>query len=338
MKTPERILISRTDSIGDVVLTLPVAGMLKKLFPDVAIIFLSRNYTREVVELSGNIDEWVSWDNVSALPNDALKIDLIKKIKADTIIHVFPNAEIARLSKKAGIKQRIGVSGRLYHYFFCNKIVPLSRRHSSFHEAELNLQLLAPFVLKSQLPGLSDLNELFGLNPDKLYKNDLIDKSKFNLILHPKSKGSAREWPLENYSELIRLLPADQFKIFVTGTAEEGEFIRPFLDQNKNRLTDLTGKFTLKQLISFINSADAMVAASTGPLHLAAILGKLAIGIYPPIRPMHPGRWAPIGKNAHFAVADKNCSQCRKNGKCQCMELVNAEQVKQIIDQNVRKN
>ncbi|MBK7669733.1 MAG: hypothetical protein IPJ32_21845 [Sphingobacteriaceae bacterium] len=31
---------------------------------------------------------------------------------------------------------------------------------------------------------------------------------------------------------------------------------------------------TLKQFISFINNADALVAASTGPLHIASALGK----------------------------------------------------------------
>ena len=41
----------------------------------------------------------------------------------------------------------------------------------------------------------------------------LIDPQKFNLILHPKSKGSAPEWGLNNFEKLIRLLPKDKFKI-----------------------------------------------------------------------------------------------------------------------------
>lgn len=339
MKTPERIIISRTDSIGDVVLTLPLAGLLKSKFPKLYILFLAKNYTRDVVELSSAVDEFVSWDEISQLPSEAEKIEKFKNLKADTIIHVFPRKEIAKLSKKAGISNRIGASGRLYHYFNCNRIVPLSRRNSALHEAQLNLQLLKP-IFKVELPGLDSISDFYQIK-NSFLKNrnyeELLDFQKFNLILHPKSKGSAREWPLEKYVELIEILPKDKFKVFVTGTIEEGELIQSFLVKNKNSITNLTGKFTLKELISFIAQADGLVAASTGPLHIAAMLDKLAIGIYPPIKPMHPGRWAPIGKNAHFLVAEKDCSKCRKGGDCTCMSLVKAERVKEIIEQYAGK-
>ncbi|HEY9113214.1 MAG TPA: glycosyltransferase family 9 protein [Bacteroidales bacterium] len=339
MKTPERIIISRTDSIGDVVLTLPLAGFLKSNFPKLHILFLAKNYTREVVELSSAVDEFVSWDEISQLPSEAEKVEKLKNLKADAIIHVFPRQEIASLAKKAGIRNRIGASGRLYHYFTCNKIVPLSRRNSNLHEAQLNLQLLKP-IFKDEIPSLDSIPDFYQIKKPFVKNNnfdEILDPKKFNLILHPKSKGSAREWPLEKYAELVEILPKDNFKIFVTGTIEEGELIQDFLVKNKNSITNLTGKFTLIELISFIAQADGLVAASTGPLHIAAMLDKLAIGIYPPIKPMHPGRWAPIGKNAYFLVAEKDCNKCRKGGECSCMNMVNTKQVKELIEQYAGK-
>ena len=81
-------------------------------------------------------------------------------------------------------------------------------------------------------------------------------------------------------------------------------------------------------MISFLNHADGLVAASTGPLHIAAALGKHALGIYPPIRPMHPGRWAPLGERAEFAVMDKSCSECRNiSVQCYCMNEITARQL-----------
>jgi len=339
MTKPERIIISRTDSIGDVVLTLPLAGFLKSKFPEIYILFLAKNYTRSVVELSAGVDEFVSWDEIEKLNSEEDKIEEIKSLKADTIIHVFPKQEIARLAKKAGIPNRIGASGRLYHYLNCNKIVPLSRRNSNLHEAELNMQLIKPLI-KTELPKLDSIPDFYTLKyslSDNIKIVEFIDSKKFNLILHPKSKGSAREWPLQKYSELIKILPKEKFKIFVTGTAEESELMGDFLNKNKELVIDMTGKFTLNELISFIQQADGLVAASTGPLHIAAMLNKLAIGIYPPIRPMHPGRWAPIGKNAHNLVAAKNCSKCRKGSQCECMNLITAEQVINVIDKYAGK-
>jgi len=336
-----RIMISRTDSIGDVILTLPMARVLKKAFPEATILFLGKNYTRDVVNLSSDIDEFVSWDEIDRLSSESDKIQTFKKLKVDIMLHVFPSFKIARLASRAHIPKRIGASGRLYHFVYCNKIVPMSRKNSPLHEAQLNLKLLKPIINERSMPSLEEIEGYYHLHSDELKDVDLlslIDPKKFNLVLHPKSKGSAREWPLGSYSDLINQLPDEKFKIFITGTQEEGKLIQDFLLKNKGKVIDLTGKFTLKKLIAFIRYADGLVAASTGPLHLAAMLGKLVVGIYPPIRPMHPGRWAPVGKNAQFLVANKICEACRKNRSCDCMDLVSVDQVKKLIEDYVGRN
>jgi ADP-heptose:LPS heptosyltransferase len=158
----------------------------------------------------------------------------------------------------------------------------------------------------------------------------LIDKNKFNLILHPRSKGSAREWGLDNFSKLIGLLPADKVKVFVSGTKEEGETLRWLFEKHPG-INDLTGKLSLEEFISFINTCDGLVAASTGPVHIAAALGKKAVGLYAPMRPIYPGRWAPLGKNASYLVLDKTCTDCRKNADCHCIREINAALVKEKL-------
>ena len=71
-----------------------------------------------------------------------------------------------------------------------------------------------------------------------------------------------------------------------------------------------------------------LYAASTGPLHIAAALGKLTIGLYPPIKPMHPGRWAPLGNLSTFIVKPKKCNKCRKRKVCECLESITPEEVR----------
>ncbi|MGI8635906.1 MAG: hypothetical protein ACR2KZ_10935, partial [Segetibacter sp.] len=59
------------------------------------------------------------------------------------------------------------------------------------------------------------------------------------------------------------------------------------------------------------------------PIHLAAALGKDAFGIYPPIKPIHPARWAPLGPKAQAFVVNKECNDCRGNKIiCHCMKQV----------------
>jgi len=332
MKAYQRIIISRTDSIGDVILTLPLAGLLKDRFPQSTITFLGRSYTRDVIHACIHIDAFLNWDELASV-DEAAAVRTLKDLHADLIVHVFPRREIAKLAKKAGITARLGTTNRLYHWFNCNRLVRLSRRKSSLHEAQLNIKLAESITGTGLLP-LEKIYPLYGLTRTEALDDSLaslIDSQKMNIILHPKSKGSAREWGLKNFIELINMLPEDRCKVFISGTEEEGKMMDKSGIFNAPGVVNLCGRMSLGQLMSFIQSCDVLVAASTGPLHLAAALGINAIGIYPPIRPMHPGRWAPLGKHAGYLVQEKECNDCRKEGSCHCMQDIRPEEIIRLM-------
>lgn len=309
-----RILISRTDSIGDVILTLPIALVLKKHYPDAHIGFLGKGYTKAVIEACNAIDEFVlDEDFLTTIPSHW-----------DTIIHVFPRKIVAQRAKQIGIKTRIGTTNRLYHWWTCNKLVSLSRKNSPLHEAQLNLKLLTPLGVNEDY-SLSALSTFKLMDAPALPEHFkvLLAADKYNIILHPKSQGSAREWGLANFIQLIRLLDKNKFHILISGTNAERGLLNELFAVIGNDVTDITGKMSLKEFIAFIAHANGLVANSTGPLHIAAALGKDAIGIYPPLRPMHPGRWAPLGTKTKVFVTDKPCSDCSNiPSTCSCMSNI----------------
>ena len=327
MKSARHILISRTDSIGDVVLTLPLAGWIRNNFPEVRISFLGRDYTEPVVSISTAIDHFISFDNLKKKPVSE-QISILKHEKIDCVIHVFPKSEISSLMKKAGIKWRIGTKNRMYHWFHCNSLITLSRKQSDLHESQLNFKLLEPFGLDNT-PGLHEITELYyferiaPLDPE--FKK-LLSADKQNIILHPKSKGSAREWGIENFTLLIKNLPKEKYQIFISGTQQEGKKCEEIFETCPE-VINLTGKMNLNQFISFIHAADGLIAASTGPLHLAAALGKKAIGLFAPMRPIHPGRWKPLGARAIAISINKNCNACAKSGECACIREIKFQEV-----------
>jgi ADP-heptose:LPS heptosyltransferase len=335
MQNHKSFIISRTDAIGDVILTLPMAGLLKQKYPHCHIYFLGQKYTKPIVDCCKYIDDFLDWDEIKQLPYKE-QVAFLQKLSVNQIIHIFPVKEIAKLGKSAKIPIRTGTRNRLYHWIYCNNLIKLSRKNSNLHESQLNIKLLQN-ILNQELPSYEEIRSFYGLEYVKPLSEHLqkyIDKGKINLILHPKSKGSAREWGLENYANLIKILPLEKYNILLTGTEEEGKQYREMLVKTYNFVHDLSGRLSLEELISLIYSSDALVACSTGPLHIAASLGKLAIGIYPPIRPMHPERWAPIGENAHYLVTDKKCNQCRKTSDCQCIRSIKPEQVVEILNQS----
>ncbi len=319
-------LVSRTDAIGDVVLTLPVAGALKQQVPGCRVVFIGRRYTAAVVAACPWVDAFLDADALFELPA-AAQVAALRAYRAAAIVHVFPNQKLARLARQARIPVRIGTRNRWFHWLTCNRLVALSRRHSPLHEAQLNLALLAPLEL-GELPLLAALTAVASLRPTEPLGEgwptqlQARQPGQLNVVLHPRSRGSAREWGLENFGQLARMLHTAGHRVFVTGTAAEGQELAAWLATNAAFITtDLTGQLDLPQFIAFIGAADGLVAGSTGPLHLAAALGRHALGLYPPIRPMHPGRWAPLGPLAEFLVFNKpDCTDCRTQpAACTCI-------------------
>lgn len=321
---PNRIIISRTDSIGDVVLTLPLCTWLRSQFPDSKLIFLGKNYTRDVVSCFDCIDEFISIEETEQLPI----ISRLNLINADVFIHVFPNKELASLAKKAKIPMRIGTSHRVYHLLTCTHRLNFSRKKSNLHEAQLNFELARPLGLK-EIPMLEEINQyLTDFKaptvdlPEFLTKLDLSN----TVILHPKSQGSAMEWPIENYFELAQRLVKMRKTICFTGTETEGTLFRNQIPKDQ-RIIDTTGKLSLSQLIKLCSLSEGLVACSTGPYHLSAIFGKKAIGLFSSRKPIHPGRWAALGAYSKALVFDENCAKCKKGKSCNCIEKIAVDSV-----------
>ncbi len=80
--TVKNILIVRTDRIGDVVLSLPLADIIKKHYPDCKVSFLVRNYTKEILSNNPFIDEIIILKEENNKVNffENLKIHIFKKI------------------------------------------------------------------------------------------------------------------------------------------------------------------------------------------------------------------------------------------------------------------
>jgi heptosyltransferase-3 len=323
------ILISRTDSIGDVVLTLPMCAWIKENFPTSKIIFLGNTYTLPVLKCMPQIDEIITWSDLEKMPS-ANRLNLLRELKIDICIHVFPHREIASLMRKAKIPVRVGTSHRSFHLLTCNIRPNFTRKNSTFHESQLNFELLKPFGIEV-LPELETINRWMRSfrAPETVLPAFLTDALAVpgpKVILHPKSQGSAVEWSIENYVAVATDLLSRGYIVFFTGTEKEGAGIRSAFPQHPQCI-DTTGKFTLDELITFISRCEALVACSTGPLHLAGILGLRTVGLFSPRKPIHPGRWKALGQDVRILVYDQKCTVCAKGKPCHCIMQIEPQVV-----------
>jgi heptosyltransferase III len=323
----QKILFSRTDSIGDVALTLPACIWIKEHYSSATLVFLGKEYTKSVVEAFQPVGAFQSIENLEKMEHDE-RMNWLSAF--DAIIHVFPNKKVAQWAKDAKIKWRIGTAHRAFHLFTCNHKPFFTRKNSDLHESQLNFQLLKPLGC-SAIPNWEEIQ-----NANQHFKTPNVELPNFHfplektIILHPKSQGSAVEWPLEKYVSLAKKLVEKGFYILFTGTQNEGAGFRGHLPTHPHIL-DISGQLSLSQLMALIGKCHGLVACSTGPYHLAGLSGILAVGLFSPRRPIHPGRWKALGKKAHALVFDPSCEDCNKGKLCRCIENITEEQVLNLL-------
>ncbi len=181
-----RILVCRTDNIGDMVLTIPMITLLKRTWPDCQITVLARDYIQAVVEACAEIDHFMSWDTLQQQSTKE-QIAALKTQQFDVAINAHANNHaLTKLIYQAKIPIRIGRGRRLSKRLYLNCRLETARLLKDQHEAELNMGLIEPLGISCSMPA-DDLYELMSLNVPAPTENVLqfLSKDKFNLVLHP---------------------------------------------------------------------------------------------------------------------------------------------------------
>lgn len=334
MNQPKNILIVRTDRIGDVVLSLPLAAIIKKHFPECKVSFLLREYTKPLAVNNPNIDEVITIREVEWKSSIRENVELLKK-KFDVCIVAYPTYSIALILFLTNIKTRIGTGYRWYSFLF-NKKNYEHRKYGEFHELEYNVHLLRQLGIDEKV---TEENVSYGITPsiqdEEEVKKDLnelgINFSKPIIIVHPGSGGSAVDLPISKMKEIVNNLSSENIEILITGTTAEKELCQSLV-VNKS-IINLAGKYNLSELIALINQCDVMIANSTGPIHIAAALGKNVVGFYPKFTAASAKRWGPYTIKKNVFTPDIDCTNCthKQCEKLNCMDSIQSDKVAQTV-------
>jgi heptosyltransferase-1 len=111
------------------------------------------------------------------------------------------------------------------------------------------------------------------------------------VLLHAGAGWGAKRWPLERYAEVGAGLAARAgMEVLVHAAPLERELGRALAAALRARgVTPIVISPTVGQLIELTRRVALAVGGDTGPLHLAAALGKATVGIYGPTDPARNG-------------------------------------------------
>lgn len=293
-----RALFIRLDRIGDLVLTLPVDEKLNGsavdwwIPPGLRFITESAEPRRSARE----VQKKISWRDFLGLWRE------LRAQRYDLAVVFHAPWWVSFLLWCARVPVRGGVRSQWHSFLFLNRGIRQKRSRAEFSELEYNFQLVeavlgrprtnfARGALRLKTPENPALLARFGLRSGRY------------CVVHPGMGGSALNWPTGHYADLIRQLAAGT-AVAITGTPADAVFLEPLKRELKDaaNVIWLDGQLTGLELLAILGQARAVIAPSTGVLHLAASTGALTIGIFSPVRVQHPRRWGPQGARASVLV------------------------------------
>jgi len=331
LKSGDKILISRSDRLGDLILALPLVETIKLRYPQCQVDVLASVYASPILENNKRINKISRVLSTQFMMNKRYRKEVLNSIRmADykAVVVLYPERQISRLFYKANIPYRIGTAGRFHSVFF-NYHLFHSRKANKKHECEYNLDFLEFFKDGETVTAPT----VYPTEKEIKNARRILDENKISedfIVLHPGSGGSAEPWPLDKFLDLYDGLMKKGLTVVVTGTEEEGLWITDMSEKLGIPVKAITGETDLRTLAALLSLAKVVVANSTGPLHLAVAVKTNVVGLYPGKKVMSPVRWGPLGENDIVVQPIPLECNCPPN-KCLCMETLTVERVEESV-------
>lgn len=312
--------ILRHDGLGDLILTLPLVISVRRAFPKSRVIlFINPRYAglAEIVGIEG-----VSWVPLERELPLRETLNTLRKHRLHTLLAVYGPLKAAWAAWRLRVPLRVGYAYKPSGFFF-NRRVYVHRSHPPIHESLFALSFLKRLGVE---PTASPKELLKGL-PIRHRKSPTADcfrakRETYRLVgIHPGSMGSALNWPLGHYVELLRRLGTMKGVLPVlSGSRDEEGLIENILKISGMPALKAVG-LDLPDFAAVLGQLSVLVAPSTGVLHLASLLGVKTLGLFSPLKAHAPSKWAPLGEGqtlvppipAHFeALKMKRLSEAQK--------------------------
>jgi lipopolysaccharide heptosyltransferase II len=308
-----KILILKPSSLGDVIQALPVLRLLKLHFRSAEIFWWIDSALAPLLEddpdLAGIIRfERKRWAKPQHWPEMFHSIRSLRAENFDLVIDLQCLLRSATFAWLANGKKLVGLDEtREGARGFYDLAVPRKTFHT--HAVDWYLSVLPPlgvpvhwnFQWLPERPEIAaELNSKFKIENSKL------------ILLQPGARWENKRWPAKYFAELVRSLaqkfPGTQFAIL--GGKDDQPLGKIISQAVPEHCLNVCGATTLPEMVEWVRRCDLMITNDTGPMHVAAALGKPLVALFGPTAPERTG---PYGQLENVLRLDLPCSPCLKS-------------------------
>ncbi len=322
---PKKILVIRSDNIGDLVCTTPLLTALRQRFPTAWIGVLASEYNHAVLRGNPDIDAVYAYrkakhrsEGENALGVYTERTQLILELRRQRIDDVvLAGSEISasawRFTRWVGPKRVLCPGSGLRPFRFWQRPPQPVADESTMaggHEVERVFARLAPYGIVGRPPSCRVYPDPESVEPlrrrlesiSASFSAESLEERPL-IALHISARKPSQRWPLERFAALARTLHERENAAFLLfwapGEADNPK--HPGDDEKAAALVqmlDAPARFPLipvpthelSELIAGLSLCDRIICADGGALHLAAGLGKPVIALF---GQSDPARWRP---------------------------------------------
>jgi lipopolysaccharide heptosyltransferase I len=326
LPNPHRILIIKPSSLGDVTHALPILHLLRRRYPNAKISWLLAPHCSGLLEGHPDLDEVILFDRRrfgTAWKNPAAGLDLIRfkrdlrRRQFDWVIDLQGLFRSGWLAWQTRAPVRIGfANAREFAPLFYTHRIPISTMEQHAVDRYLRIALAAgcddnpvefPFALTES---------------DRAAVSEMLGNGLPVAVLLPGANWQTKRWDADKFEALVAPL-RERFGLrsVVAGGPDTLD-----LANSIPSALNLAGKTNLPQLVALLERASLVIANDSGPMHIAAALGKPLVTLFGPTNPIRTG---PYNRPESVVRLDIPCSPCysRHCSHTSCLRWLTIEPV-----------
>jgi heptosyltransferase-3 len=262
----------------------------------------------------------------------------IRHFKADLAFNIEEDSASSNLTRMSGATFKLGCSparhtsgyDHVIPIVFENRPVGQEHRWNSYFDVFAALGLPQPTAssyLNLNLPSADEALQT------KLLSNG-IDYSRPIIALHAGATKDYKQWPLDHFTALCRLLLNAGMQPVLLGAGHSDQRINQKIIQDlddgksEGQVVDLCNTLSLKELAILLSSCHFMIGNDSGPFHLGSALGIKGSVIF---GPTNKAIWGPLGNVSNLIQGEFKCDPACSKAYClhdhRCLKEITPDQV-----------
>jgi len=328
----KNIIIRMPNWLGDAVMATPLIEDIRNRWPNAKIAALCKPAIASLLSANPHLDECISFtDKKEVIPK-------LRKNKYDLGILLTNSFSSAFEFWRGKVKERVGFSKDLRR-FLLTKPLAIPKEKGKEHLVITFKRLLEPLGVEiSKTEPKLYLSEEEKRGAKKLLLKYGIPEDALLVGINPGAAyGSAKCWLPDRFKMVTqKLLENRQVHILFFADGAGASLVHSICEGLPERVIDLGGKTSLRELVSLIASCDVFLTNDSGPMHVAASLKTPLVALFGSTNEIATGPYG-HGKVIHKHVP---CSPCYKR-TCPidfpCMKKIEVNEVYMALKEQLIK-